>query len=168
MHKGYKCFENSTKKTFISRHVLFDETSFPFFTCIPESTSSPGQSEITSLPAPTITEPATSPDLDSDLVEHTNTEPPEHLHHADSDHEISFQSLPPITRPSSSAIVPLGHSMTTRSRLGIHKPKYTFLILSHTILSPVPSLLPSLMRLLNLMNLNLSKKHLNTQSGCIQ
>ena len=29
-HKGYKCFHLETGRTFISRHVIFNELSFPF------------------------------------------------------------------------------------------------------------------------------------------
>lgn len=29
-HKGYKCFDRSTGRVYISRHVAFDETIFPF------------------------------------------------------------------------------------------------------------------------------------------
>nr|KYP70709.1 Retrovirus-related Pol polyprotein from transposon TNT 1-94 [Cajanus cajan] len=29
-HRGYKCFDLSSKKIIISRHVIFDETQFPF------------------------------------------------------------------------------------------------------------------------------------------
>lgn len=29
-HKGYKCFDPYTNRTYISRHVIFNETSFPF------------------------------------------------------------------------------------------------------------------------------------------
>lgn len=31
-HKGYKCFHPSSKKLFISRHVVFDELCFPYKT----------------------------------------------------------------------------------------------------------------------------------------
>jgi transposase InsO family protein len=31
-HKGYICFDRHTNRTIISRHVIFDETSFPFST----------------------------------------------------------------------------------------------------------------------------------------
>jgi hypothetical protein len=31
-HKGYICFDRHTNHTIISRHVIFDETSFPFST----------------------------------------------------------------------------------------------------------------------------------------
>ena len=29
-HRGYKCYDLTTRKIIISRHVLFDETTFPF------------------------------------------------------------------------------------------------------------------------------------------
>ena len=32
MHKGYKCLDRSTGRTYISRDVVFDETVFPFAT----------------------------------------------------------------------------------------------------------------------------------------
>jgi histone deacetylase 1/2 len=31
-HKGYVCFDRHSNRTIISRHVIFDETSFPFAT----------------------------------------------------------------------------------------------------------------------------------------
>ncbi|PNY13707.1 putative copia-type protein, partial [Trifolium pratense] len=30
MHKGYRCLDPKTKRVYISRHVVFDETTFPF------------------------------------------------------------------------------------------------------------------------------------------
>lgn len=39
MHKGYKCHDNTTKKIFTTRHVVFEETSFPFCSCTSTSTT---------------------------------------------------------------------------------------------------------------------------------
>ncbi|KAM2277674.1 hypothetical protein ACFXTI_035948 [Malus domestica] len=38
-YKGYICFEVNTKRVYISRHVLFDETEFPYSTLVPKSSS---------------------------------------------------------------------------------------------------------------------------------
>lgn len=39
-HKGYKCFHPLSHKIFVSRHVVFDETVFPFKSSSTSSTSS--------------------------------------------------------------------------------------------------------------------------------
>lgn len=31
-HRGYECLELSSRKIIISRHIIFDEDVFPFFT----------------------------------------------------------------------------------------------------------------------------------------
>lgn len=38
-YKGYICFEVNTKRVYISRHVLFDETEFPYSTLVSKSSS---------------------------------------------------------------------------------------------------------------------------------
>jgi Reverse transcriptase (RNA-dependent DNA polymerase) len=46
IYKGYKCLDIKTNKTYLSRHVVFDETSFPFKQ--QESKSSPTSTDTTS------------------------------------------------------------------------------------------------------------------------
>lgn len=41
LHKGYRCYEMSSNKLFISIHVIFDELCFSFCTCTSSVTPSP-------------------------------------------------------------------------------------------------------------------------------
>ena len=43
IHKGYKCFHPSSKKFFMSQHVVFDESFFPYKTNRHHTTFSPTQ-----------------------------------------------------------------------------------------------------------------------------
>lgn len=47
-HKGYRCLDVSTGKIYLSRHVIFDENSFPFAN---SSSSSPPSPNTSSNPA---------------------------------------------------------------------------------------------------------------------
>ena len=38
-HRGYKCYELSTRKIILSRHVIFEENTFPFSTMNPPTTT---------------------------------------------------------------------------------------------------------------------------------
>ena len=53
-YKGYICFEVNTKRVYISRHVLFDETEFPYSTLVskPSSMSTILPTRPTSIPVP--------------------------------------------------------------------------------------------------------------------
>ncbi|KAM2169392.1 hypothetical protein ACFX1Q_038704 [Malus domestica] len=106
-HKGYKCLDPATHRVYISRHVLFNESSFPFhhFSPITPSASSlpPGPTSpipstltftfpISSSSSPTTTLPR-SPSTSPSIFSHNNSPP--------------IHSSP----------------MQTRSKSGIFKPK---------------------------------------------
>jgi hypothetical protein len=55
-HKGYKCFNISTGRVYISRDVVFDETIFPFSMLHPNADARL-RSEISLLP-PSLVDPA--------------------------------------------------------------------------------------------------------------
>lgn len=117
MHKGYKCYDNSTKKIFISRHVVFEETTFPFCTCA-SIYYTPADST-TILPISFSLESAPSP-VDIDLAKTSSGETTEPLNTIESSPVDSTEltSLQPPPEP----ILPL-HTMTTRSKMGITKTK---------------------------------------------
>lgn len=119
MHKGYKCYDNNTKKTFISRHVVFEESSFPFCTC--NSTPSELDNTTITLPISLLPDSLPTPDTTTDTSSFNDsgsldcTSPPQSPHSPPVD-----SSSPPD--PSTELIVH-PHPLNTRSKMGIFKPK---------------------------------------------
>ena len=138
-HQGYKCLDLSTGKIYISRHVIFDETLFPYSQNIASVSNKNSPSSSASLP-PTIVVPQFScpTDLQSNHVPTCTPHAPLMLIPADTD-----QALPPaqstapasaLSQPVSSTtstvphvdpvtVAPNVHSMVTRSKNNIHRPK---------------------------------------------
>lgn len=110
-HKGYRCLEIATRKVIISRHVTFDESNFPFSQSITESTS-------------IIDEPQLPVSI-SPL-----------LRQIDIPQTIPNEPTPQVAAPQPPPAVV--HSMRTRSKNGITKPKQP-LSLHTDIISPLPS-----------------------------
>ncbi|CAA7060053.1 unnamed protein product [Microthlaspi erraticum] len=117
-HRGYRCLDLKTNKIIISRHVFFDETIFPAAVTT-NNTTSYHFLDIDDEPSPVFKEILQTPSLPP------STAPP----------QPSIPSLPTVTPPS--VPNPPGHSMQTRSKHGIRKPKTHFSLL--TTVSPIPN-----------------------------
>ncbi|KAJ9566010.1 hypothetical protein OSB04_001976 [Centaurea solstitialis] len=127
-HRGYRCLDLITQKVIISRHVVFDETHFPF----PDFQPRPSSEEYDSF------------DIDESLpslspIVNTSSPPP-----ADGSSTSVSSSPPPsaettnATSTSSAPAAPSGHPMTTRSRTGSLKPKQIFNLSVTSDISPIP------------------------------
>lgn len=128
-HHGYKCLDLSTGKIYVSRHVIFYENFFPY---VNTHTSSSNPLSI-SLPSNIYVSPPTSfIDLQPSHIS-TSTDAPCLSPSAGSDNDIN--SLTTIDQPkvsdlpsalptnaTASTHVSNTHSMTTRSKINIHKP----------------------------------------------
>ncbi|PKU87463.1 Retrovirus-related Pol polyprotein from transposon TNT 1-94 [Dendrobium catenatum] len=129
--KGFKCFDPITNKIISSRHVQFDESSFPF---LPPPSPTPAQhsSDLPYFPpiphskiptdnltsSPSTHSPQFSPNLTTSTSPITNSPTDQTLTATSSE-----QSIPPISHP-----------MITRAKTGNLKPRI-LLDLSHTLQS---------------------------------
>lgn len=113
-HRGYRCFDLTTKKIIISRNVIFDETSFPY-----NDPNSPSDSSYKFLEEET--EPSAY--LKFVLINPTATPLPTMA-------AIAPSPSPVSTRAASAASEAPRHSMATRSKSGIHKPKHVLSLLT--------------------------------------
>lgn len=115
LHRGYRCLDLKTRKIIISRHVVFDETVFP------SAVSASAAPSYQFLGVDDDTSPLFKVILQS--ASHSNAQTPPAL-------------PPPAPAVVQNASQNVGHSMQTRSKTGIHKPKTQISIL--TSVSPLP------------------------------
>ncbi|KAJ9560701.1 hypothetical protein OSB04_005861 [Centaurea solstitialis] len=135
-HRGYRCLDLITQKVIISRHVVFDETHFPFPDFQPHPSAEDYDSFAVDEPIPSI----------SPLVD-TSTTPPQtgtpsslsQTHHdepsgtSSSSSSSAEHSQPSVAPPPTST-----HPMTTRSRTGSLRPKQIFNLSVTSDISPIP------------------------------
>ncbi|WKA08247.1 hypothetical protein VitviT2T_025985 [Vitis vinifera] len=120
-HKGYLCLDVSTNRIYISRNVIFHESSFPFQSSSPPSSPSPHLPSSTPalINSPSLSAPS-SPAVSSPIITSDSIPP-----------------LIPVPFATSSPAAPLPpplplntHPMVTRAKSGIHK-KRSFIV-QHT------------------------------------
>uniref|UniRef100_A0A2N9H082 Uncharacterized protein n=1 Tax=Fagus sylvatica TaxID=28930 RepID=A0A2N9H082_FAGSY len=144
-HKGYRCLHLSTGRVYTSRHVVFDEYSFPFAPPISvppvtELVSNTLAEWISPSPAPPPKNPPIiSPTLDKNHARLFTSENSPSLQPIPSlapENSALVSSPPHISSPPSLLPKPptSTHSMTTRSRNGIVKPnpKYALTVVFPT------------------------------------
>jgi histone deacetylase 1/2 len=130
-HKGYKCL-SPTGKIFVSKDVLFNETSFPYPSLFSETN--------TNLPSPTQDIPLSNLPIDSHNLQQVTTQDPE-----PNDIEIAIHPIPvntqnnsvitnksPVSKSNQTSTIN-NHPMQTRSKNSILLPKQNpKLLLTHT------------------------------------
>ncbi|PKU82870.1 Retrovirus-related Pol polyprotein from transposon TNT 1-94 [Dendrobium catenatum] len=139
-HKGYKCYNLTTHKIHISRHVVFHEQTFPYKTDPPKSNSDFPTSPVPISPyllTPTSTIPIQSsnhvpllPPVSNQLPNSTTISQTDQ--HTPPGPELTPTDTNPLPthRPS--------HPMQTRLKSGISKPKQIFSLASTTSLQDTP------------------------------
>ncbi|KAI3764159.1 hypothetical protein L2E82_14162 [Cichorium intybus] len=151
-HRGYKCFDTKTKTIFISRHVIFDETIFPFSKIsYPKNSSSmpissdpnpliwsehtPQEtSEPSSIPSTTEV-PVSNPPPQSSLLRYSRRSRP--IPDTQPTAATPPSPLQP-TAPSNTPDIPPTRTIHTRSMSGITKPKQHYSFHTSVSISPLP------------------------------
>ncbi|PKU59636.1 Retrovirus-related Pol polyprotein from transposon TNT 1-94 [Dendrobium catenatum] len=143
LHKGYKCYNPTTGKTPISRHVVFYEHQFPYKQAsLTDNTHA--QPPIDHIP-PTLliptsalsnsSAPTTHPQIIQHIAPANIPSPPPNISHPD----FNTDPLPDIPPQIHTSQGPPVHHMQTRSKSGIHKPKQVLNLLTHTTSPSTPT-----------------------------
>ncbi|CAA7040242.1 unnamed protein product [Microthlaspi erraticum] len=137
-YKGYRCLYPPTGKVYISRHVIFDEESFPFkgqYRSLqptyetpllhawqvghPNTTTEAPETRITRILVPP------SPAETIQVPEHEGEEFGNQLEDVEVEDAVFIQ-------PANQ------HSMTTRAKAGIHKPNTRYALVALKMIPPIP------------------------------
>ncbi|XP_020704869.2 uncharacterized protein LOC110115833 [Dendrobium catenatum] len=137
-HKGYRCFNPTTSKIHISRHVVFHENNFlsqPSHSTTQSPQHSPTHTPLTLIPISTLSHnlPTTTSNSKSSNTSNTTSSPPQQT---PSSSQSQTQTISP---PLPSLPQPTQHPMITRYKTGSLKPKKHFNLLAATRPSSTPS-----------------------------
>ena len=162
-YKGYRCYHPPKKTVYISRHVLFDEQSFPYddvYRQFQSSSTTPlltawqsGFTQVDEVPPEEFSIPP--PDLppnpaQSNVSVVTPTVTEEEQHSGSEDSIFSDDDFPPLDSPTSYVLVAAPvvdaqqyaslptHSMTTQAKAGIMKPNPRYALLTVKSNYPTP------------------------------
>ncbi|PKU62451.1 Retrovirus-related Pol polyprotein from transposon TNT 1-94 [Dendrobium catenatum] len=139
-HKGYKCYNLTTHKIQISRHVVFHETIFPYknkdvSVFVPVTSTQTSTSPYLLTPISTITPtphkiPANAPpNLPSTQISD---------HSANAEHSNPLNPCTTLTHPPQPTTQQSTHHMTTRLKAGISKPKQIFSLVTTNPMQDTP------------------------------
>lgn len=159
-HRGYRCLDLHSRRVITSRHVIFDESQFPFLSDkFPTTVTTPGRATISELPdSPVIIQqfpapPPISPTTPSASTPSAST-PSNHTQSVSSPADITpdtpsashtpLNGNTPDRSPSAAPpVIPQAapHPMVTRSRVGTVKPNPKYALVTTNSTNPSPSLL---------------------------
>ncbi|XP_070665264.1 uncharacterized protein [Malus domestica] len=123
-YQGYKCYDPTTGKSFLSRHVVFNEKSFPSKELAPPTLSNPRPLDhVLDIDTFHYTQPLTFPSLPTPIVATSLPQslplptPDSHSHPSTSTPHVNIEPA-----NTTSHTVPSTHPMITRGQQGIRKP----------------------------------------------
>ncbi|PKU63244.1 Retrovirus-related Pol polyprotein from transposon TNT 1-94 [Dendrobium catenatum] len=136
--KGFRCFDPNTQRIFVSRHVIFNETKFPFQDQSLQTHKNNHRVPENQIP-PLLLVPTSSVITAGNPTNNSNLAIPSQVTQLHSNFPNS--SISP-TETSQAPSVPVknlrSHKMQTRSQAGILKPKPVF-DLTHQVITPDPT-----------------------------
>lgn len=142
--KGYRCLHPPTERIYISRHVLFDETRFPFSgiyqSCLPQANTSLLTAQFKCLNiSPEEVEETVSETLYKEVISGSRRQAPD-LQAQDNDangFQLQEEDFPPLAPAQVPYPIQLQedntHNMVTRGKAGVRKPNPRYVL--HTVKS---------------------------------